>query len=84
MFIVSVRDSAVEAFMNPFVVPATGAAVRSFKDEVNRKDAGNAMNKHPDDYELYVLGTFDERTGAIAPCELRVLVRGKDCVISDS
>lgn len=84
MKVVSVRDSAVDAFMNPFVVPAVGAAIRSFSDEVNRYDASNAMNKHPDDYDLYEIGSFDPQTGLLESCTPRVLIRGKDALRTDS
>lgn len=79
LFMVSVRDSAVDAFMRPFVVPARGAAVRSFRDEVKR-GGDSEMSKHPSDYELYLIGEFDEQTGALVPVQHELLVRGKDCI----
>lgn len=59
----SVRDLAVGAFMNPFLAPSKGAAVRSFMDEVNRE--GSEMYKHPEDYELYSVGKFDDESGVV-------------------
>ncbi len=59
--IVSVRDRALDAFGRPFFVPTIGAAVRSFQDEVNNKES--PMHKHADDYDMYLLGTFDEESG---------------------
>lgn len=61
LIMVAVRDSAVDAFMRPFFVPTTGFAVRSFQDEV--KNPESPMAKHPGDFALYELGTFDEDTG---------------------
>lgn len=81
MIICAVRDSAMNAFMRPFVVPAVGMAIRSFSDEVNRVAEGNALNAHPEDYELYSIGTFDEETGAVAGHPHAVLIRGKDCLV---
>lgn len=79
--IVSVRDSAVAAFGRPAFVPSSAAAVRSFKDEVNRKDANNEMNKHPSDFILFELGFFDEQSGKfdMHPEPLQLL-RGQDCI----
>lgn len=57
----AIRDRAIDAFMNPFCAPSNGMAIRSFSDEVNRDDS--PMNKHPDDYELYKLGVWDQDTG---------------------
>lgn len=80
--VVAVFDSALGSFNPPFVVPALGAAVRSFTDEVNRVAEGNIMNAHPEDYHLSVLATFDDESGAFAVPEggVRCIVRGKDAV----
>lgn len=59
--VVSIRDRAIDAFGRPAFVPALGAAVRGFGDEINR--AGSEMNAHPDDYDLYHLGEWDDATG---------------------
>lgn len=73
----SVRDSAVNAFMQPIFVRAVGEAVRSFADEVNRPES--PMFKHPDDYELYEIGVFDDSNGSVTMLpEPRSLARGKD------
>lgn len=63
LLIVAVRDRAADAFMRPFFVPTRGMAIRSFQDEVNRAAPDNSMNAHPEDYDLFALGTFDEETG---------------------
>lgn len=60
-FVVSVYDRALDAFGQPWFVPAIGGAIRAFGDEVNRSDS--AMKGHADDYDLFQLGTFDEDTG---------------------
>lgn len=61
LYIVSVRDRMLDAYMNPWYVPAKGAAIRAFQDELNNTQS--PMSKHPDDYDLYCLGTWDESTG---------------------
>lgn len=77
MIVFSVRDRALNGFMRPFVAPAVGIAVRSFADEVNKQDS--PMFAHPDDYDLYELGTFDEETGLIVPRETpRQVAIGKE------
>jgi len=59
-----------------------GVAIRSFTDEVNREDKDNQLFNHPDDFDLYELGVFDDSLGRY---ELRenptVIVRGKDVKI---
>lgn len=82
LVICAVRDSAVNAFIRPFYVPAVGAAIRGFSDEVNRKDS--EMHKHPEDYELFELGVFDEDTGRFSQLsEPRALARGKDVFVKE-
>jgi len=80
--IVSVKDSAAEAFGRPMYLQSLGVAIRSFTDEVNREDKDNQLFNHPDDFDLYELGVFDDSIGKY---ELRdnptVIVRGKDVKI---
>jgi hypothetical protein len=61
--ICSVKDRAADAFGRPMFVPSTGVAIRSFSDELNRSDADNQLYNHPDDFDLYEFGTFDDNTG---------------------
>lgn len=63
LFIVSVRDRAVDAFGTPFFAQAVGQALRSFTDEVQRESPDNSLNRHPEDYDLYLLGSFDTDHG---------------------
>lgn len=63
MKIVAVYDQAIEAFGRPIFVRSLGEAERSFRDEINNADS--PMYKHPEDYSLYSLGTFNEDTGTI-------------------
>jgi hypothetical protein len=76
--IVSVKDSAAQAFGRPIFVPSTAVAVRSFRDEINRKDSTEDMAKHPEDFELYELGSFDDSNGVIVVIEPRLVARAKD------
>jgi len=78
-FIVSVKDRAADVFNRPFFVPHRNVAIRDFTDEVNRLSADNQLNKHPDDFDLYLLGQFDDNSGTFTMEEAPlVLVRGKD------
>lgn len=73
--IVSVYDSKTEAFGRPFFVPTEGAGIRSFLDEVNRIADDNPLSKHPGDYQLYLLGYFDDSDGQfknVSPVKLLV------------
>ena len=85
IFIVcAVRDRAVDAFGRPIFVATNGAAIRSFSDEVNRSGADSPMHQHPEDYDLYQLGTFDDGSGKFECLEQpRMLAVGKDCFTGD-
>lgn len=77
--IVSVKDTAAQAFGRPIFVPAVPVAVRSFRDEVNRKDSSEDLARHPEDFELYELGSFDDSTGIVEVLESpRLVARAKD------
>lgn len=79
-FVVSVKDRAADVFNRPFFVPHRNVAIRDFTDEVNRVAADNQLNKHPDDFDLYLLGQFDDSKGTFVSEEPVVLVRGKDVI----
>lgn len=76
--IVSVRDRAVDAFGPPFFVVNHGAAIRSFGDEIKRSDPNNNLNKHPEDYDLYALGEFDDDSGTFEVTRPTQIAVGKD------
>ncbi len=59
--IYTVHDVKAETFMPPFFVPSKGLAIRAFEDCVNSKD--HHFGKHPADYTLFHLGSFDTDTG---------------------
>ena len=81
--IYAVKDLAVQAFGNPFVTRAQGEAMRSFQDEVNKKDGQSAIAQHPEDYELYKLGEWDDNTGVITPQTPELVARAKDLITGE-
>jgi hypothetical protein len=77
--IVSVKDTAAQVFGRPVFVPAVAVAVRSLRDEVNRKDSEQDIARYPDDFELYEIGAFDDSTGIVQVLEMpRMVARAKD------
>ncbi|WNK12856.1 MAG: nonstructural protein [Microvirus sp.] len=63
MIVLAVFDAAVGAFARPIFVPSQGLGIRVFMDEVGRKAADNPMQAHPQDFSLFRLGEFDEKSG---------------------
>lgn len=64
---VSIRDRKSEFFNSPFFVPNEAVAVRTFTQEVNRADDKNMLFTAAEDFELYVVGVFDDATGFLSP-----------------
>lgn len=61
--IFSVYDRAANAYLQPFFMPARGLAIRAFTDLVN--DEKNQFHKHPEDYQLFELGSYDDVAGKL-------------------
>lgn len=73
----AVNDEKAKAFFNPFVARQKAEAHRSFGDSI--KDPAGNLGKHPGDFALYQLGTFDPVTGEIEGFSKPELVcRGSD------
>ncbi|AJK28300.1 putative nonstructural protein [Eel River basin pequenovirus] len=64
-YIFTVFDSAAKAFLEPFFAPTTESALRSFRQVVNKE--GHQFNQFPEDYTIFLIGTFDQQTGIITP-----------------
>jgi len=56
--IFSIFDGKALAYLPPFYLAETAMAVRVFGDCVNSND--HQFGKHPGDYTLFELGTFDD------------------------
>lgn len=79
--IFAIKDRAVDNFGDPMAMPSTQHAIRWFKDIVNTNAADSAIARHPDDYDLYQVGDYDDDSGALIPNAMTVLVaRAKDLV----
>lgn len=84
-YVVCVRDRAADVFGAPNFVVSIGGAIRSFSDEINREgDANNMFNKHPDDFDLYKLGLFDDQTATFECGSPEQIAVGKDLRIRNN
>lgn len=74
----AVKDRAADAFGRPFFAQTQGVAIRSFMDEVSRAAEDNQLYQHPDDFDLFELGTYDDSIGMITMLpEPKLLMLGK-------
>ena len=72
----SIYDSAVEAYMRPFTAQSPGQATRLFEDELRRPESD--MGRHPEDYSLFQIGTFDDSSGSVEPANFSCLARAHE------
>lgn len=63
----SVRDTCVGAFNLPMFFQNAAGAVRALGDAVNRASEDNAYYQHPEHYQLYEIGAFDDEIGSFEP-----------------
>lgn len=59
----SIRDSKGDFFNQPFPQLTKAEALRTFAELAN--DPQSRIAKHPEDYDMYYLGTYDTITGLI-------------------
>ena len=63
MMIFSIYDEKAEVYNTPFFQGTVGMALRSFQELV--RDNESMLFKYPEDYILYCIGEYDEKTGEI-------------------
>ena len=74
--LISMHDRAVNAFQPVANVRAEGEALRVFKDLISNPQS--QQHQHPDDYDLYIVGYFDDQTGRLEPLDVpRKIADGK-------
>ena len=59
----SIFDVAAGVYQRPFFCQADGEAMRAFGDLC--MDAEHPVGKHPHDYSLFRIGTYDDNKGAL-------------------
>ncbi len=72
----AIHDTAANAYLPPFWLPAKDIALRTFKDCVNDPENQHAFARNPKDYTLFVIGEFQDRTGELTPCTPEAVANG--------
>jgi len=80
--VVSIRDRAAQCFSRPVFTQTEGTAIRSFTDEINRPGPDNQLAAHPEDFDLYCVGVFEDDDGSFV-CETppRLLIKGDQAIL---
>jgi len=64
----AVRDTCIGAYNMPMFFQNRAAAVRALGDAVNRPKDDNMYYQHPEHYQLYYIGDFEDDNGELFPC----------------
>lgn len=78
----SIKDSAADAHMRPWVARNHAEALRAFSDLA--RDSGHAVGQHPEDYSLWYHGEFDEMSGDLRADVKVYLGHASDQVAGDA
>lgn len=78
LFVYAVHDVKAGTFMTPFFMQSNGAAIRSFFDAV--KDTNHPISKHPEDYTLFHVGTWDDDSGQLVGIVPEAMVKALDAL----
>lgn len=76
--VVALLDCVAEVYAQPAFVASAGAAIRGLSDEVNRVDPKNPLHVHADDFQLHLIGSYDDATGIIEPSPPRAIAMARD------
>lgn len=63
LVVCSVFDLAAQIYHPPVTFRATGAALRWFEDGIKNGDPKDPIVAHPEHFQLFHLGTFDDFSG---------------------
>lgn len=75
--ICSMYDSKQEVYLRPFFSPNEVSAMRGFSDLIN-KPSEDLPYHHPEDFSLFLVGTWSDVKGAIIGCSPKCLANGVD------
>jgi len=82
MHVLCVRDRKTDSYGAPFVALHVNGATRDFANAINdREDKSNKFAKNPEDYDLYLLGAYDDSSGGFQLLERpKMMAIGSDLV----
>jgi len=64
----AIYDSKAEAYLMPFFMQNDGILHRTALDTL--QDPSSLFAKHPEDYIMYHLGTYDDQSGLVLPFDV--------------
>lgn len=71
----SIFDSKLATFSQPFFDLTDASAIRNFSDAIaDGSNPNNQWHKHPEDFSLFVVGSFDDEKGELLAVVPRSLI----------
>lgn len=74
----TVYDSKADLYLSPFSFKTPAEALRGFTETAN--DPASSIGKHPEDYILFEIGTYDDQTGQYVCIDHKSLGKALDYV----
>jgi len=71
----TVMDTKAQVYLAPFFLRSAGEAIRQFTDLVN---SDHPIGRHPADYNLFSIGSFNDQTGGFEEGIQTMLGNGLD------
>lgn len=72
--LVSLCDTRAKMWYSPFPARSEAEALRMFREALS--DANGLAGKYPEDFSLFVVGTWDADIGEVLGGDARLLTRG--------
>jgi len=65
----AVKDKALDTYSSPFIQATVEAGLRMFRDAVLFNSEQNHYQRSPEDYTLYMIGTYDDEKAEVVSTE---------------
>lgn len=62
LHILVIRDIVANVYGQPNFVASIGGAIRGFGDQINNPQKPDVISQHPEHFEMYKLGMYDDET----------------------
>lgn len=72
----AVQDAKAGMFNQPIFLLSDGEALRSFMDACQPGNDQSMLSRHPEDFNLFYIGEYDELTGELQSCTPYHLANG--------
>lgn len=76
LFLIATRDIKTDSYGVPITTQHLGSAIRAFEDQIQGKtpNGDQTLINHPEDFELYQLGYYDDNTGEFENAKMQLAV----------